>query len=203
MKPYNRLTGVERVITKSAIGVMVFGIVAENILGWTFPSEELQYQSHLPMLKREENIFGHMDIYECQIYPLEVKASRKTVFRATDLPKYWVEQLMSYMSLQGAKIGWLVLFNVFSTVIMAFRMVLTAKDILGWLVTMAERAELVRKSAKERNASAVPINPLEYNWCHYKAGCSARAECKDKWKRIEAEKKRLRAEKKRKKSPLA
>jgi len=202
LRPYNRITGIPRNQTKQQIGVMIFGIVAETVLGWTYPKDELQYQSNLWLVKNDEGIFGHIDVYENKVHPLEVKASRKLIFRAKEVPVYWVEQLMTYMAMQSATKGWLVLFNVFSTQIMAFQMKLTTEDILDWLIVINKRASKIRKAADIGDPSELEINPLQYNWCDYKDDCPRADECKDMWKTIEAEKKAAKKEKDRKKSQL-
>jgi len=191
LKPYCRIVGLEREFTKGAIGVMVFGIVAENMLGWTFPSEQLQYQSFIPSLKGEENIFGHIDIYEDYKFPLEVKASRKRVFKSKDIPHYWVEQLMSYMAMQNANTGWIIMFNVFSTVIMAFQIQMTADDIICWLITLTERATRIKDAVKKKDPLLLEPNAQEYNWCSYKKVCPRRLVCRDKYNELEAEKRKI------------
>jgi len=195
-RPYCRITGIPRHTTKQQVGVMVFGIIAETILGWTRPSDELQYQCSCWMLEGEENIFGHIDIYENLMNPLEVKASRKTIFRAKEVPAYWVEQLMTYMAMQSATKGWIILFNVFSTQIMAFQMQLTTNDILGWLITINERASKIRMAADRKDPSDLEINPNQYSWCDYKDDCPRADECKERWKEIKAEKAKAKKQKK-------
>lgn len=197
VKPYCRIIGLPRHHTKLQVGVMVFGIVAENILGWTYPRDELQYQANIWLLEGDQNIFGHIDIYEDKKYPLEVKASRKSIFKAKDVPDYWVEQLMSYMSMMGAEKGWMVIFNVFTTQIMAFQMRLSPDDILGWLITISERANKVRRAVDTKDPSDLPINPKIYNFCDYKNDCPRRSECHNRWKELERQKKEERARKKR------
>jgi len=195
-RPYCRISGVPRQTTKQQVGVMVFGIIAETILGWTRPQNELQYQSNFWLLEPNQNIFGHIDVFEDEKHPWEVKASRKSIFKSKDLPVYWVEQLMSYMTIQGAKKGWLILFNVFSTQIMAFRFNLTNEDILGWIVTLNERASKIRKAVNDKDPSNLEINPNQYSWCDYKHNCPRASECKDRWKDIKAKKARDKREKK-------
>jgi len=120
------------------------------------------------------------------------------------VPIYWVEQLMSYMSMMGAEKGWMVIFNVFTTQIMAFQMKLSPDDILGWLITISERANKVRRAVKIKDASDLPINPKLYNMCDYKKDCPRRDECHNRWKEMQKEKEKARREKKRnkKESPL-
>lgn len=198
LKPFCRLIGLKQNFTKGSIGMMVFGIVSENMIGWTFPNEQLQYQSSIPFVEGEENIFGHIDIYEDLKFPLEVKSSRKTVYKASQLPRIWVEQLMSYMAMQGATTGWIVMFNVFSATIMAFQLQMSNSDIMGWLITLTERANRIRKTFEETKSkshfeASLNLEPSgeEYFYCSYKKECPRRVACRDKWKEIEAEKKRL------------
>lgn len=199
LKPYCRLIGLKQIFSKSSIGIMVFGIVSENMIGWTFPNEQLQYQSSIPFVEGDENIFGHIDIYEDFKFPLEVKSSRKTVYKASQLPRIWVEQLMSYMAMQGETLGWIVLFNVFAATIMAFQLQMSNSDIMGWLITLTERSGRIKLAFKKRNPMWLEPSGEEYFYCAYKKECPRRVACRDKWKEIEAEKKRLKKLKKQKK----
>lgn len=180
VKAYCRLLGMEAKITKISIGLMVFGIVSENVLGWTFPNDELQYQTSISLIDPDESIFGHIDIYEDKVYPLEVKGTRKNIFKGSDIPIPWVEQTMSYMAMQGATMGWIILFNVFSAQIMAFRLVMTSNDILDWLITLSVRSSTIKKAVKERSPTALEIHPEEYENCNYKLSCPRSQECHKK-----------------------
>lgn len=189
VRPYCRIMGIERRTTKQQVGVMVFGIVAETVLGWTYPKDTLQYQANLWVVEEDENIFGHIDVYENYENPLEVKASRKSIFKADQVPKYWVEQLMTYMAMQGANVGWLVLFNVFSTQIMAFQMKLTAEEILDWLIVIVNRAMKIRNATDVKDPSMLDINHKQYSWCDYKHICPRREECKERYSKKSRQKK--------------
>jgi len=184
-----RLTGIERHRTKTSIGLMVFGIVAEDVLASTYTKEEAdcQHKTRI-MLKEDESIFGHMDIFEFYKFPLEVKASRKRIFKAEDVPKPWVEQLMSYMSMKGLGVGWLVIFNVFSTQMMAFKMILSKDDILGWLITMTMRGAKIKEAVNSEDSLILEIHPSDYEWCDYKHACPRRSECKKKWRELKKQK---------------
>lgn len=196
LRPYCRVIGIPRETTKQQVGIMVFGIIAETILGWTFPKDQLQFPSNLSLLEGEENIFGHIDIYEKFIFPLEVKASRKNIFKRSEIPIYWVEQLMSYMAMQGATKGWLVLFNVFSCQIMAFQFRLSKDDILAWLITLTNRASIIKDAVRRKDPSNLEINPQQYEMCDYKHHCPRADECKRRHKDMQAEKARDKKEKK-------
>jgi len=205
MKTYDRIMGIERKQTKTNIGVMVFGIIAETILAWTFPKEQLQYKSHMPMLSEEEDIFGHIDIFEEFKHPLEVKASRKQVFQASQVPIQWIEQLVSYMAMEGCNIGWIVIFNIFSTQIIAFKIVLTRQEILDWLVVLqGRRIQVIRAiSTSKTNPKLgeelmmkLEIRPDEYGLCDYRFKCPRGEECYRKSREIAKQKAEDKAEKK-------
>lgn len=202
MKPYCRLVGVERNPTKTQIGVMVFGIVAENILGWTYPKDCLQYEANLPLLDGKQNIFGHIDIMEDHKHPIEVKATRKRIFKGSDIPTYWAEQLMSYMAMHSQNIGWIVFYNIMSTQIIAFRMEMSNKDILDWLIVLNERAAKIRNAAEDKKPDNLKINPKQHDFCDYKQTCPRREECKDLFKEMRREQTKAQKEKKKKSSPL-
>ena len=202
IKPFCRLTGIPRNATKTQIGVMVFGIVAENILGWTFPKDCLQYNANFPLLDKSQDIFGHIDIMEDRKFPIEVKATRKRIFKGADIPVYWAEQLMSYMAMHGQNIGWIVFYNIMSTQIIAFRMEMSNNDILDWIIVLNERAAKIRKAAIANDSSGLKVNPTQYSFCDYKQDCPRREECSDLFKQIRREKAKINKEKKKKNSPL-
>lgn len=188
MKTYCRITGIERQQTKSSIGVMVFGIIAETVLGWTYPKDVLQYKSSMPMTSEEENIFGHIDVFEEFKYPLEVKASRKQVFMANQVPPQWIEQLISYMSMEGCQTGWIVIFNIFSTQIIAFQINLTREEILDWQIALSTRRIQTLEAIKLKDPTKIPIRADEYSFCDYRFKCPKGEECYKKSREIVTQK---------------
>jgi len=196
MKTYCRLNGIERKQTKANIGTMVFGIIAETILAWTYPKDMLQYKSHMPMTSEEEDVFGHIDIFEQFKHPLEVKASRKQVFMASQVPIQWIEQLVSYMAMEGCNIGWIVIFNIFSTQIIAFKIVLSQQEIMDWLVILSVRRVQIMKAIKEKNPNGIPIKADEYGLCDYRFKCPRGEECYRKSREIADQKRKDKEEKK-------
>jgi hypothetical protein len=196
MKTYCRITGIEREQTKTSIGLMVFGIIAETVLGWTYPKEVLQYKSSMPMTSEEENIFGHIDIFEEFKYPFEVKASRKQVFMASQIPPQWIEQIISYMSMEGCQTGWIVIFNVFSTQIIAFQVNLTREDILDWQITLSTRRIQTLEAVKLKDPTKIPILADEYSFCDYRVKCPKGGECYKKNREIVKQKAKNKEDKK-------
>lgn len=191
MKPVCRLIGLKREDTKASVGLMVFGIIAENVVAWTYPADVLQFKSSMNLLKDEDDIFGHIDIFEEKRFPLEVKGTRKRIFKTKDMPLNWVEQLVSYVSMQGADKGWLVILNILSCQLMAFRVEMTDQDRLDWLITLTSRADAVKKLAKEIiekginiNLTVLEIRSEDYSMCSWKKSCPRLDECKRKAKEL-------------------
>lgn len=189
---YCRLTGVRKQRSKTVMGLMVFGIITEDVVISCYDKGEATFQENARLyLKKDESIFGHIDIFEGKIYPLEVKATRKRIFKASDVPLQWVEQLMSYMSMKGATKGWLLIFNIFSCQVMAFQMILTQRDILGWIITMSIRAGNIKRAVDSDDPSHLEItDPSRYEFCDYKTDCPRREECKQKYKEWKKAKKK-------------
>jgi len=191
VKAYCRMKGLPRKMTKQSIGLMIFGIIAQKILQWTYPREWTEYESTIDAISEEETVFGHIDVHEEMKYPLEVKASRKKVFKRSQIPEYWLKQLISYMAMEGADKGWIIIFNVLSCQIMAFQVRMTASERLDQLALLTSKAARIKKSVKEDSPNILQIDPTNYPYCYYKNSCPRVKECFEKWK-----------ERKKKKSPL-
>jgi len=181
--PYNRLTGCEYYVTRKAIGFMVFGTVSGKILASLYPKEEREFTAVL-----EDLVEGHIDVFEKLKFPLEGKSSRKRIFRVNDLPQSWVEQIMNYMTMKNADVGWIVILNVFSIQICAFRIEMTGQDRLDWAIYLADKVNRIKDSAKNHDPSKLRINPEDYGNCRYKEHCSRRQECHSKWLELERKK---------------
>jgi hypothetical protein len=194
MKLFCRLIGLTREESKASVGLMVFGIITEQVIAWTYPEETWQYLSSMNLVTEEEDISGHIDIFELLKFPLEVKGSRKRIFKTQDLPINWVEQLTSYISMQGSDKGWLIIFNILSCQVMAFCMEMTQQDRLDWLITLANRRNKVVGSAKKYKKNKDPefltidIRPKDYTYCAYKKVCLRRDECKKKSRELSKKK---------------
>lgn len=189
VKAYCRMMKFPRKITKQTIGLMVFGIVAENVLAWTYPRDCRQVKSTIKAVKEEETVFGHIDLLEDLKNPFEVKASRKRIFRREQIPKKWLKQLNCYMAMEGADKGWIVIFNVFSCQIMAFQVLMTEKDRLAQLVLMTSKANKIKKAVDASDPSRLEVNGEEYEFCYYKASCPKVEECRNKWDEFKKQKK--------------
>lgn len=203
MKPYCRFVGIEPEEPNDiAKGIMVFGIVAENVLGWTFSEDELQYDSSFGLVEADQDIYGHVDIMEDKTFPIEVKSTRKKVYSAKDIPIYWLEQLMSYLTMHSQNIGWIIFYNIVTTSIIAFKVEMTNQDILDWMIILNERAMTVRNAAAQKDPEIVPIMPKQYMFCQYNQRCPRRDECKERFNEMSKQVQEKRKQDAEKSSPL-
>jgi len=198
---YCRIKNFPSKITKQGIGLMVFGIIAQRVLQWTYPKEWREWESRIDIMNEEETIFGHIDVFEEEKFPLEAKASRKKIFKSDQIPDYYLKQIMAYMAMEGAEKGWIVIFNVFSCQIMAFQIVMNATERLAKLALMTGKAAKIRQSILEDKPDILTVTGEEYGGCNYINDCPRVAECFEKWKVLK-EQKREEEKKWKKKSPL-
>jgi hypothetical protein len=182
-----RLLGIpKKKESQTAIGNMLFGIVAQKLIQWIYPPEYSEYEALI-----YDIVIGHVDVFEELKYPIEIKASRKKVLKREDLPQKWLEQLVTYMSILSAPKGWIAILNIFTSTLMVWCVELTDTEMLTQLIDICNTVQLIQEAEETKNYDKIPIHPSEYKWCRYKKGCPRREECK-----------RRQRKKKGKKSPL-
>lgn len=186
VKCFCRLKRLKRSFTKRSVGLMLFGIVAQKLVQWLYPEEQSEYEAGIT-----DVVVGHLDVFEDELYPIEIKASRRRIFRRNQLPQRWVEQLASYMALTSSKKGWVVILNVFSCQVACFCVEMTEKDILGQLVVISGNVAKRRRAVNlDRPTMLIPSGE-EYEYCFYKQTCPRRIDCREKWKRIQQRRKKV------------
>ena len=175
--------GFERKITRESIGVMFFGIVAQKLIQWLYPPDEREYES------RNEVILGHIDVYEKKLWPMEIKASRKRILNAGDLPTAWIDQLQSYMAMENARIGWIVIANPITCMISAFCVDMGWYDVQDTLDDIYDRVNHLNTlfhmiTKEDPDWSIARIHPEEYRFCDFKKECPNRRECNLAYKQL-------------------
>jgi len=191
LQTYCRLMKFQRKFSKKGVGMMLFGIVAQKLLQWLYPDEDCEYEATIPDI-----VIGHVDIFESLKYPLEIKSSRKRIFKRSQIPQQWVEQLVCYMAMTGSKKGWMVILNIFSCQVSCFCVEMTNEDILGQLVVIATTVNERRRAVNLERPSMLRPSGEHYEFCVYKHNCPRRDDCKRKFdviqkRKEEAKKKRM------------
>jgi hypothetical protein len=187
MKTFNRRTGVEETKSKQMIGFMVFGTIAEIVMTSIYPEDQRQYEANL-----NELVWGHMDVYENFMNPLEGKATAKRIFKAKDLPINWVMQLINYITMSKGNKGWLVILDIFTRSISAFCIELPPEDKLSQIEVLMDKVSRFDKAILAKDAIGVSVTlniaPEEYELCNFKHNCSRRLECKAKYAELKKSK---------------
>lgn len=194
LQTYCRMKKFQRKFSKKNVGFMLFGIIAQKLFQWLYTEEECEYEAWIP-----DVAIGHIDIFEAGKYPMEIKSSRKRIFKRSQLPQKWVEQLVCYMAMTSSEIGWLVILNIFSCQVTCFCIKMTKEDILGQIVAMSTTVNERRRAVNLERPSMLRPDAEQYEFCYYKHVCPRRADCKRKYdsmKKREEERKLARKKKK-------
>ena len=176
LQTYCRLKKFQRKFSKKNVGMMLFGIVAQKLFQWLYQDEECEYEAMI-----EDVVIGHIDVFEKLEYPMEIKASRKRIFKRNQIPQKWVEQLVCYMAMTSSKVGWMTILNIFTCQVSCFCIKMTDEDILGQLVVIAKTVNERRRAVNLDNPSMLRPSAEQYEFCVYKHNCPLRADCKHKF----------------------
>ena len=177
MKFYCRMMGLEESHTHKSIGMMVFGIIGQGIVQQLFPKNECEYETKL-----ENFVFGHIDVYEKKKFPLEIKATRKRVYKKRNIPERWIKQLMAYMSMEHKRKGWLIFLNVFTSQVSAFCIEMTDDELLAYNMFLLGKAYKFKNAIENKSCDELEVSPDQYEYCEYKHTCPRREECYLKWR---------------------
>jgi hypothetical protein len=162
MKCYNRLTGLKEVVDTSGVSNMLFGDAGQILIQRLYPKEFCEYN---PI---DSPVPTHVDIFEDCKYPLEIKWSGQKIYRIEDIPEGWMLQLMRYMALTKSEIGWMVIINLTSRQLTAFKIMMEQKELEEQYNLIVESRDRILQAAKDKNSSTLIVNLDECNWCPYR-----------------------------------
>lgn len=160
-KAYNRLTGMEPVYTKRVIGILVFGEIAGLFIQLLYPPEQREYES-------TDIVYSHVDVYEDFKYPLEVKSSSQKIFEAAKVPLAWVLQFKRYMAKHNADVGWLLILNLFSRQVTAFKGIMTVQERIDEIGQMRESRDRILYARDNEDPSGLVLKTDGCPGCFYK-----------------------------------
>lgn len=168
LRVYCRLVGMEPIpFTKQSIGFMSAGQIGQMLIQQLYPEELCEYEHPF--------IPSHIDVFEDEKYPIEIKISSQKVFRAADVPASWRKQLMGYISIHDAEHGWLLILNLFSRQWTAFKMIMTPKEREDYRGFLTFFRTAVTECVKERDPTPLfpflepdEIRAKECKYCDYR-----------------------------------
>ena len=167
VKCWCRLSGIEPTPPNDVgVGVMMIGVIGQGIIQSVYPEEWSEWEPDKDK-PEEEQIPSHIDIFvqeEGSVFPVEIKWSRKNIYRGSDIPVPWILQTTGYMARTGCTEGKFVVFNVMNGTLTAFKVLMTEEE----LVNRNKQLENLRKDILTAVENGDPSN-LEPNYdeCRY------------------------------------
>jgi hypothetical protein len=168
LKAYWRITGELKGEFRSRdVGIVMIGTMAHKVLEEGFDAKEQVY-----------DIAGVQVTIDALAgkFPVEIKTTRKRIFRSGDIPADWVEQLCIGMSVMNVDKGYLMIINIinFALTVWEFSMSVDERELTrnAFIWQILNIADSIDKHKPEL------LKP-RYNdciWCYYRpsklnAGC--------------------------------
>lgn len=184
VKCFNNRIGLKQIPSRKTIGFLIFGIISEQVVMSICPEEQNQYPCDL-----NQQIFGHFDSYENFTNVLEAKATAKRIFKAKDIPVYWVVQLVNYITMSKSLKGWFIFLSIFTRTFSAFCIELEPSEKLMQIEVLMDKVKRFDYAILHKDTSHLTIDPSQYDLCQFKKKCSRRQECKEKYNKHKKNKK--------------
>jgi hypothetical protein len=160
LRCYHRLVGdIKPEFRSRDVGVLMVGTMAHKILEEGFDAQEKDFEL--------AGIHVIVDALAGK-YPVEIKTTRKRIYRKEDIPRDWIEQLAIGMGVMNVERGYLMIINIinFSLTVWEFTMneeerELTRHAFLWQILNIADAVE-------KRNPSLLKPRYEDCEWCVYR-----------------------------------
>lgn len=173
VKAYNRFIGMQPVFNQRIIGIMMIGIVGQEILQRCYPEEMWEYEPD-QALDYDMQFPAHIDIFLNFEYPLEIKWTRKNIYRASDIQDTWISQLSGYLARTHKNVGYLVIVNVITGRIVTFKMIMTDEELAKRNDELLESRARILLAFGKRDPTLLKRNGGQCGGCFYKPGKARR-----------------------------
>jgi len=160
LKAYWRITGeVKGEFRSRDVGILMLGQMAHVVLERGFDVQE-------KVIK-----VGEIAITVDAMYgehPVEIKTTRRKIYRKEDLPRAWIEQLSIAMSAMGANVGYLMVINIISFALNVWEFTVTEEDKQLVLHTFIWQIMSIADSVKKKDPSLLTPKHNDCQWCYYR-----------------------------------
>lgn len=171
LKCWNRLVGIKPLPPDATgVGIMMIGVVGQEIIQNVYPEDWAEWEPD-KNLPEEEQVPSHIDIYvqeEDRQFPVEIKWSRKAIYRGTDIGKGWLMQTTGYMAKTMENEGKFVVFNIITGRLNGFKVLMTDAE-------LRDRKNLIDTIKAEILKAVAEMNPMllepweeECKYCPYR-----------------------------------
>lgn len=165
VKVWCRLNNIVPLINEGSMGIMMIGMVGQEIMQGLYPPEQREYEPD-KNLPEEEQLPSHIDIFAELKTPVEIKWSRKAMYRGSDVSEYkpWVLQITGYMAKTNSVEGKIAIFNVISGKLNAFKIIMTEDEL------RQRREEIVELKKRIESNNIDVLEPWfeECKYCDYR-----------------------------------
>ena len=147
------------------MGIMMIGVVGQKIIQALYPPEQCEYEPD-KNLPEEEQLPSHIDIFAELKTPVEIKWSRKAIYRGSDVLEYksGFLQITGYMAKTNSVEGKIVIFNVISGKLNAFKIIMREDELKQRREEIAE----LKKRIESNNIDVLEPWFEECKYCDYR-----------------------------------
>jgi len=175
LKAYWRLTGHEPEYSPQQIGNFILGNLAHAMIESYFDTQELQIKvGGLVYVTIDATLDG---------YPIEIKTTRRKIYRRDQIPQEWIEQLAFAMSALKKNKGYLFVLNYISFAVMVWEVEMTDNEIRHYSQQLLWSIIKIIDAVKKRNPEMLHPKHADCQYCMYRKICPYKAVTRKKKKK--------------------
>jgi hypothetical protein len=160
LKAYWRMTGeVKGQFRSKDVGILMVGEMAHIVLERGFEVQE--------QIIKIGDIAITVDATHNK-QPVEIKTTRKKIYRREDLPRSWIEQLSIAMAVMGADTGFLMIVNIINFGVTVWEFAMTERDRELVLHTFVWQIMAIADSVKKKDPTLLTPKHSDCMWCYYR-----------------------------------
>lgn len=160
LKAYWRITGeVKGEFRSRDVGILMLGKMSHNVLEQGFDVQEKVIRVGDIAITVDAMVGKH---------PVEIKSTRRKIYRKEDLPRPWIEQLSIAMSVMGADTGYLMVINIISFALTVWEFNVTNEDRELVLHTFIWQIMSIADAVKKKDPKILTPKHDDCQWCYYR-----------------------------------
>lgn len=168
VKAYWRITGkLEGDFRSRDVGILLLGEMAHIVLERGFDAQEKVIELN-GIQVTVDALYGK--------FPVEIKTTRKQIYRREDLPREWIEQLSIAMAVMDCVKGYLMVLNIINFALTVWEFTLDQNDREMFKQAFIWQILCIADSIEKAKPELLTPKYEDCNWCYYrpskaKEGC--------------------------------
>jgi len=163
LKCFWRMTGKEAIYTSKEVGLFIIGIMAHKAMHEYFDAQEVVYRfgesADAPAVTIDA-------LYSK--FPIESKSTRKQIYKKSDIPNDWIEQICFGMAVMGVNKGYLMILNVISFALMVFEFEIDDAERDLYKAVFAAKIMKIAHAIKINDSNILEPKLIECQFCPYR-----------------------------------